>query len=594
VGALLVFQPAGEEAPAVAGWERARTWIAERCGLPPTGEADGRSLAAKFGRRDSAASDVALSPWGWLVSAGTWSHPGLPALDDSAGLLGLAEQHGAGALAALDGMFAVAWHDARDGTLTIAVDPPGRLRTAVAEGPEGLFVSTSAAALGAALGRSEPDPLAAWEVLATGTLREGRTPFSGVRLLEAGKIHRFRGGRPAGTIQLPPLEPEAHEAVGPEELAERVLEAYDGSCRRLLAAFPRPLVDLTGGLDSRLVVGLLARAGGEFDVTVSGREDEAEVRVARALARRLGLRMLVVPQQLREEAPTRFERVLEAARLCDGAFDAAEYAAAVAVHARHTAAYDASVNGSGGALLRNYWWGNRGYRRADGDAVSQVARHLAAASLDPSFLAADEPRDASRHLRGVVERALEPWAGRPLHSRLDHALLSLRIGCWQGAFASATNRVWPTISPLLWREPLGIVLGADPAARAGGRLVHALLERMPAPYRHAPLATGFPPARPQAGNLWRFVPGLAGLPGRLLPRVRYRLLGPPHAGPERTAQVRALMASGAADWLEPDSMALRPLLDARRYSAFLERARTAGDVPLALLGRLVALEEALR
>ncbi|MCK6459526.1 MAG: hypothetical protein L6Q95_06485, partial [Planctomycetes bacterium] len=64
--------------------------------------------------------------------------------------------------------------------------------------------------------------------------------------------------------------------------------------------------------------------------------------------------------------------------------------------------------------------------------------------------------------------------------------------------------------------------------------------------------------------------------------------------PDDGEAVRALMASGAADFLRPREMALRPFLDGKRLDEFLALAAGEGTVPLRFVGRLVALEWALR
>ncbi|MFI5403613.1 MAG: hypothetical protein ACHQ1G_11805, partial [Planctomycetota bacterium] len=123
--------------------------------------------------------------------------------------------------------------------------------------------------------------------------------------------------------------------------------------------------------------------------------------------------------------------------------------------------------------------------------------------------------------------------------------------------------------------------------RLDHRLIRAILLSFPPPFHTTPLATGFPPLAPGPLNLWRFAPGALAQPVHFWRRVRDRLRrGRPD--PRSLGSVRALLESGAADFLRPREMALRPLLEAARLEAFLARPS------FPLLGRLIALEWAAR
>jgi asparagine synthase (glutamine-hydrolysing) len=455
-------------------------------------------------------------------------------------------------------------------------DNLGRLRLYAAESPEGVFVGTSPVALARATGRAEPDPVAVWELLLTGVLYEDRSPFAGVRRLMGGKRYRFRAGRAAGAddaLLLPPRAP------GPATTAAEVGAACRAAVAEWLPRGARPLPDLTGGLDSRLVVGFLREAGLPFEVTVTGSEDDPDVRVAVALARKLGLALRRVPRERGLEAQASFDAVLRAAARVEGTYDAAEYASILAVHEPHSELFDLSVNGSGGEVFRNYWWDRSHLGRKVGDAAGELVRRFTHNVALPPFLA--EPRDASVHFRAVLERTLAARAGDPFPALSDHAYLHLRMQCWQGAIASATNETWPTLSPLLLLRPLKALYRLPDEERLGLRLIRTLLLSFPGPFHLTALATGFPPA----GGFFRSIPGLLGLPAQYGERLKGRLRrGRPDPGP-----APALLKSGAADYLRPGGMALAPFLDAARLEAFL-----AQPTSLAVLGRLLALEWALR
>jgi hypothetical protein len=286
-----------------------------------------------------------------------------------------------------------------------------------------------------------------------------------------------------------------------------------------------------------------------------------------------------VPREQAAAAQASFAAVLRAAARVEGTYDAAEYASILAIHEPHSRLFELSVNGSGGEVFRNYWWDERHLGRKEGDAAGELVRRFTFNAAAPPFLA--EPRAAAAHFRAVLDRTLRGRAGDPLPALFDHAYLHLRMQCWQGAIASATNETWPTLSPLLLKRPLEVLYRLPDRDRLGLRLFRALLLSFPGPFHTTPLATGFPPA----GGPLRSLPGLLGLPVQWWERVKGRLRrGQPDPGPSP-----ALMASGAADYLRPGEMALAPLLDARRLAEFLEKPTS-----LALLGRLLALEWALR
>ena len=70
---------------------------------------------------------------------------------------------------------------------------------------------------------------------------------------------------------------------------EDVIESYHVAIRKCIQPFERFVVDLTGGYDSRLVVGLLLQVLQPFDVTVTGVQSHPDVWCATKLANALGL-----------------------------------------------------------------------------------------------------------------------------------------------------------------------------------------------------------------------------------------------------------------------------------------------------------------
>jgi hypothetical protein len=587
---FLIYQ-SGKVGDARASLASAHHWFTQEKRLPIVGSIEEPGVSVvKYGRRCSRSAAVAQLPDGWLASIGYWTHPRLQPNDNTA-LLKLLGQGRPSVLEELDGMYAIAWYARSTSTLTIATDHIGRLHVFYAINSAGIFVSSSCTALARAVA-SDPDPVAVYEMLATGTIFEDRTPFRQIRRIPAASVLEFRNGLLCHTTvhnDLMSASP-AESALGAEEL----LEVLENSVRVLLDPYENPLSDLTGGYDSRLVLGLFLRLHRTVTVTVSGPSTDPDVRVAKELARRVGVPIEVAGPELTQGCQNRFDDVLRATVLSEGGFDPIAYTAIERIHSAHAEHFDVSVNGSGGELLRNYWWDRSHIRGASQDVVAEGAQRFARGAVVSSIVTREFRFDLVRHFEEVVARCLDHVKGAPAYAKLDRLYLLLRMQCLIGSIASATNQIWTPAAPLLQRASLKAVLRLNPLLRLDAKVMRQMYALCSTTLATYPLETGFPPMAMSLPSLWRFVPGLMKLPFVLRRRLQARSRWAGGSDEASAALVRALFASGAADYFHFPTMALRFCLGQHEFDRFLDAARKTGKVSPFLVGRLIALESVYR
>ena len=205
----------------------------------------------------------------------------------------LYEEHGPGFVERIDGMFAIALWDAPRQRLLLARDRLGKKPLVWTQLDDGTlaFASELKALLALPGVRAEPDLAALDAYLALQYVPGERTGLKGIRrllpghllLAERGEIHVERYWRP---------EPTGEE-LRDEEWLERVRETVTAAVRkRLVADVPLGAL-LSGGIDSAIVVALMAQASAEPVRTFTvGFSDEAydEREHARAVAERWSTR----------------------------------------------------------------------------------------------------------------------------------------------------------------------------------------------------------------------------------------------------------------------------------------------------------------
>jgi asparagine synthase (glutamine-hydrolysing) len=163
------------------------------------------------------------------------------------------------------GMFAFALYERRTGRLVLARDRLGIKPLYVAEGPGRIrFASTLPALLAAGDVDTTIDPVALHHYMSWhSVVPPPRTILAGVRKLPPATVRTIEpDGRSSDLIYWdPPATRPEGPAPSPEEWQEQILDALDRAVQRRMVSDVPVGVLLSGGLDSSLVVALLARAG---------------------------------------------------------------------------------------------------------------------------------------------------------------------------------------------------------------------------------------------------------------------------------------------------------------------------------------------
>lgn len=524
----------------------------------------------------------------WLLVAGTrWDADTTGPGREFALLRNAARAGLTGALAGIDGFFAVA-AGGPDG-VQVATDAIGSHHVHARSG-DGVTAIAGSALWLAALDDDAVDAVGCQEMLATGVMYEGRTPWSNVRALAPATIHDVRPEGVAAASEWWSIDALGHEELAGDDALEAFGDAMLETCEQLGRVIAKPVSDLTAGWDSRLLAAFLLHAGVPFETTVTGPAGSPDVLLSTRIAAALGLTHHPLPHG----GPPTADEVFDATTLSDGLVNAILYARVLRVHRKLSARFGATLNGSFGEVARGYWWeilkpGPEGIGPLDAEAISR-ARYAAGA---PGFdlWPPAERLDPVPHFAEVVARTDAPLTGaRPLSFRMDHAYLRLRMRSWQGRIASSTDRLWPCVSPLIARPALESLLRTQARDRNRNRLARRALSRYAPDLARQPLESGGPAVPRSLGNAWRFAPEAR----RLLGKVANKLLGRrTHARTlEETSAPRLalLREERVRAALDPDRMALGDHVDRDALRRLLERMRRP-DWPHELaFGNLLALE----
>lgn len=567
--------------------------------VPPLNiiERDGIGLAAFDSIARPGGARICEYEHGVGAAVGAWFHDGTAqgalrplvsaAAADTAALKGALERY--------DGFFAFALTTAQ--TLTVITDPLGRLHIYEACLGATRLVSTSALVLAALIGASW-DPAGVRQFLALGYVLGQHSLFQGVKKLPPATVRSqsLRSGARVVDSTYWHLSDYVYSGGGRRgvDSVEALAETLHSTMHNILEAYARPAMDLTGGFDSRALLGAALHAcpANRFGTAVSGQPDNGDVVAARGIADRFGL-------TLRELAPQPpdvgrwWELAQQAVPLVDGEYDVLEYACILNIHAGLAAEFGASINGSGGETCRGYWWelllpflGRRGHF----DPRRVAAARFATDDWAESLLAEEFGESLERHIAELISDADMGLDTCLNTARMDNIYLMARMQRWQGRLASATGRLWPCFSPFLMKGPLQAALGATVSERLADRMARRVIDYFSPDLAALPMASGMPASPITWSNAHRF----SRLPGQWGARAwhkAYRTLGGTRKATKRSSSKAVDLfwehAAFRDCWFGPLT---EGLYHGGALQRFLEQSREQSFAAPAHLGRIVTLE----
>ena len=565
------------------------------CAVPPAEIlCEGATSVARFPMRHNDSGGIVSEAERWILGVGTWFQghsSGRAALErtlrESQGSAGEVRISG---VENLNGVFSLVAGAADGSECFIVTDPIGSMHVYARHIGRCLIVSTSSLVL-AALEPCHWEIDSCREFLATGTVFEDRALFREIRKLKPATIYRASGG----TIEairrywkLAEIISGAHPYKGTvEELAENLTE----SVRVITDQYPNPAVDITGGLDSRVVAAAMLSAGRRFTAVVTGDENDIDVVLSRRIAQRFGLPHIHHP--VLTDGRRLWEQARRALSFCDGEYNVLLYARILDVHELLSETFDVSINGSNGEICKGYWWEvlhPRLGRPGNFDAKNVAAKRFVFEGDVNDLLAHPFEEDIATYFAGVIRRANAGLEQAPNTAQMDHVYLTLRMQRWQGRIASSTSRLWPLASPFLWRRVMEIALSMPPAVRVRQRMTRNLIEHMQPSLAALPTAIGGPALPLRLNTAHRFVPFVFRSAREAANRLRRTRLPAHHANPVLELWKQAELQ----EILTPETMHSSGLYRPEALHAFLAASLSPNFGGFERFGRMLTLEMVAR
>lgn len=376
--------------------------------------------------------------------------------------------------------------------LAMALDPLGAWPVYVRRLPGGLAIGTAALPLARLAPARDLDPAGVTELLAFGQLLGNRTLYADVEALPPGaRVLATRAGIEVTRIELASA-PAPRRAIG--AAADSLLAALTAAVEQSLGPGETPGLLLSGGLDSRLLLALLAARSPLMTALTFGEPGSADEIYARRAAT-----TAQVPHHVAPWTAGALARVLpHAVALTDGQVPAVHFHGTDILPAlRRTAtsewngfAGDAILGGSfahpryelpGPLPARLFATFNRILRPAE------LARVLAPAAV----------ANLAGHPTAALAAALDRVPPGPAADRARRFLLAERVGRLAAAGLAIDRHYLPVVTPYAQEPALAAMAAMRLAEQRFGRaLAHVLVRHFPRLAAIPWQRTGVPPGTP--------------------------------------------------------------------------------------------------
>jgi len=393
-------------------------------------------------------------------------------------------------LAGLAAPFAVVSVD-DGGRLSVATDHVGLRHVYAVRGDGWAAVSTSAREL-ADLVDAPLDRGSIGTFRLVGHHLGTSTPYAGVTKLGPGQIWRLADGE-LTTESYPRAAPEPglmKTSAAVHLHADRLRRTVEG----FLDAYPGGVLELSGGLDSRMVLAAIPPGRRkEFRALTLTYPGSSDLPVATSLARRYGMKHQTIDLCALEDVPpdVAYGAAVAAAVRLDAA--GSPLGAAVLNWVERQVDPGPRLGGHGGELARGAYYLQRQHPRVEPVLVDRLARWWVWANavpdevLVPEF-AAESREHTSRRLHEIFAGYQTDWL-----TAADEFYLTERLHRWAGLTLTDAATSIVVANPLLDPGVLAVARTVPPEDRMGSRYAVRVLDRLDPDLARLPLSSGLRP-----------------------------------------------------------------------------------------------------
>lgn len=331
--------------------------------------------------------------------------------------------------------------------------------TSMLTGPEVALLAGAAPAL------QEIDPVAVCEFLIFASYYNDRTLFPAIRKLPPASVMSLGPGamslRRYWHIRIEPDKKPGNE----DEWVKEALSLFNQSTNRLLAQAPRPFLYLSGGVDSRMILGGLRENGYVIPAVTYGTEAGDDAPIARQLAEHCGMPFTYFPMST-DDPQMHF---LDAALRSDCRAETVDTPALGVLQDQLAASFGLFIQGDKSFFGHHVAASDEAFLQAGLLSFDQAVR--LGDMLDPAVF-----RDSRRSIEHTL-RDLHPAgpAINPADLR-DQVYYEARLANRQNAFTAANLRLFEQARPWLDEDLVDFLFSMPGALRTGNRLGRKMLE----------------------------------------------------------------------------------------------------------------------
>ena len=308
------------------------------------------------------------------------------------------------------------------------------------------------------------DPEAVVEFLQFGCIYFGKTFFSSVRRIDANEIVE---SRPDGSVTFLP-KPFSDISEVPKRSLEQMLQSL---CQSISGE--RVSVDLTGGIDSRLIAAVLSYFGLPFDFGLSASAEIEDVRIAREVAGVLNREFFLTPH---DPQRTSWDDLFS---ITDGLFDLAKSDRPIQMQRQRVArGVSLAVSGTGGELFKDFWWlQDFPFYARKNPKLERLYDVRFAPGKAKTGNVGPRYRSAAASLRQRMIASWSPYRAGTNTETYDRIYYGLKMREFAGRGLTNTSKILPTFAPYVDREAVSMGFNLDRSDRFFNRFHRTVMTK---------------------------------------------------------------------------------------------------------------------